>query len=227
MNFEKLIKLSKLLVPGGKSSRINNDDRATLLNHAKDVVCTDLKCLPVNETFGVVAEQQTYNLSANLTRYICPDAPGLWWYNGSNWKRLYPRTLEWLDENQGNWRDADSGDPRYYSIDGDEITVFPKPDTTLSDGFKMYFFQSSADMNVDGDYPFGGNAEISRLKKASELILFKFQELAGDIIGQEDISNKGITKYDNRIEQVKGDLNYRPDAIADEDNIMEIDEEVC
>ena len=177
MTLENLKKLAWAVIPGANKNNVLPTLLTLILNKACDDIAEYTCCLPENETFDVVAEDGEYLLHEELTRYLTMDKSGLWWNDGTQWKQLNPRTLAWLDRNRPNWRDLDSDDPEDYAISGDALTIVPKPDTDLTDGFKVYFGQAPDYMSANGDYPFvGDSTELTHLR-IFDMVIIKFAEL--------------------------------------------------
>ena len=137
MTLANLRILARAYVPGYKTA--SNSVLDLVINNGVKDIATFSACLKKNDTFNVTAETMEYALSTELTDFLVPDKPGLWWNAGTagspDWQKLDPKTLETLDYDRPDWRDEDSDDPLEYTIDGDVVTIFPKPDTTLADGF--------------------------------------------------------------------------------------------
>lgn len=164
--------LAKGYIPGAKSQVITTDVLDLIINNGVLDVATYSCCLKANKKFTVTAEQQEYVLSTVLGDYLTPDKPGLWWSNGTDFKQLNPRTLHWLDKNRPNWRSLTSASPQDYTIDGDVLTIIPKPDTTLSQGFWFYYGKKPTPMTQGEHYPFtGSSVELTHLSIFDEAIL--------------------------------------------------------
>jgi len=216
MNFANLKTLSRGYVPQAKVNVISNTNRDIILNEGARKVARLTKCLPVNETFNVVADQREYDLSSVVTRYLLPDKPGLWWYDSGEWVQMIPKTKKWLDRHKPNWRDSSSGNPYYYYIDGDTLGLEPPPDTAGTDYFKFYFFQKPQQMSSNAHYPFGYDTEISRLAGLSEAILLYWRWKALRIVGKAKGNEIIIAKKDfyEEITIQSKLLEERPDISA-------------
>ena len=163
MILSQLRQMARAMIPGAKLQVIPNEDIDLILNEgAKDIAAYTV-CLKANKKFTITDGKYEYKISTFIGDYIAVDGK-LWWYTGSKWKELYPRTLEWLDNNRPNWRDLGTGNPLYYSINSDIITLSPTPNTTLSDGLWLYYAAKSVSMTQESDYPFSGSdTELSHL----------------------------------------------------------------
>ena len=185
MNFQNLKVLANGMVPGSKRNVIKASTRDLILNEGARDVAFRTVCLKTNDTFNVVEDQDTYDISTEVSDFLTVDKPGLWWNDGNEWEKVNPRTLKWLDEKRPNWRDMDSDDPQDYAINGNEIIVIPKPDTSLSGGFKLYYGKKPPTMTASGHYPFGGANEIPRLAPLSWSIVAFWRWKAGPMIAKQ------------------------------------------
>ena len=191
MNFGKIKKLARAFVAEAKKGVVADPEIESIINFAAFEVASRSICLNKNEKFDSVADTAEYDLTDLLTRYIVPDKSGLWYRTSTstNYAQLIPKTIKWLDENKPNWRDASSGDPTHYAIDGDKLVVTPAPDSVITDAFWMYFGAAPIEMSSDDDYPFGGTSEIHRLK-GLQMALIKYAE-----IGLVKVINGGADNY--------------------------------
>ena len=155
--------MTRALVPGAKVQVIPNADVDLILNEGVKDIAAYTVCLKANKKFTITANKYEYKISTFIGDYIAVDKPGLWIYL-SKWKQLFPRTLKWLDINRPNWRDLGTGNPLYYSIDSDVITLSPTPNTTLASGLWLYYGAKPVSMSKNSDYPFSGSdTELSHL----------------------------------------------------------------
>lgn len=178
MNLGNLRTLCRLTIPGAKTTRISNATLDIIINDVVKNVNQRLGLLNQDEKFNVAADQYKYDLSDSsetVTRFFKIDNLGLWWNAGSasstDWRRLYPKTIKWLDKNFPQWRDASSGDPLYYAKKGRYLYTYPTPDTALTDGFWLYFIEQTIAMSKDSDYPFGNTSEIPEYSGLADVIV--------------------------------------------------------
>lgn len=161
MTLANLRTLIRAMIPGAKVSVITNTVLDLILNNGVRDIAAYTACLKTNETFDVVADDDEYDLSTEVTDFLVMDKPGLWWNAGTaaspNWLQLHPRTLKYFDKHSPSWRDDDSDDPQEYSIDGDVVTIRPAPDTSLTDGFWIYYGAAPTAMSAAASYPFSGS----------------------------------------------------------------------
>lgn len=221
MNLGNLITLARLYVPEANTNKVSDTNLTLLLNEgAKDVAARTI-CLKTNATFDVAASTATYNLSSKVTSFLVIDTPGLYWYDGSNWKKLTPYTLAGLDKDYPYWRDDSAADPLRYSVDGDIITIHPTPDTALTNGFKIYYGKKPTVMSSSDHYPFGTTVEIPHLAILSDTILAYVKWKLTQPVGKEFAeTNQAKYEYLSDIEGKKKMLSRRPDIITNSSAIM-------
>jgi len=218
MNLTNLRTLVRAITPGAKTSNVKNPLLNIVINSIVVDIAAYTKCLKTNAKFTITAEDYDYSLSSVLTDFLVPDKPGLWWDNGTRWKKLNPRTLEWLDKNKPNWRDLDSDDPQDYSIDGDVLTLSPTPDTTLTDGLWMYYGEKPVDMTSGDHYPFSGSTtEIPHLSIFDWAIVYgsKWKILPMINLKYADEYNRDKNQYLNEREEKFNLFKRRPDISAE------------
>jgi len=171
MTHAELKSLARGFIPGAKAQIITEPVLTLILNQGIKNIAAYTACLKANKKFTITANQAEYALSTVIGDYLVTDKSGLWWF-GTQWKKLNPRTLAWLDENRPNWRDLDAGDPQEYFIDSDILTLVPAPDTTLADGLWLYYGKAPVPMAEETDYPFSGDStELTHLSIFDDAIL--------------------------------------------------------
>lgn len=208
-----LLSLARLYVPEADSTVITDANVYILLNLAAQKFVELTEALPKETTFDAVAEGQTYNISTEVTDYQKMQIPGLWWYDSGNskWVDLKPTTIRVLDDKFPRWRDDSSGSPFRYSIDGDVITVHPKPDTSYTDGFKLYHYGISQDMAA-ATYPFtGSTTRYPFLADFEEDLLDYYKYRAKQIMGYGAQAEEAKAIFVSKTTLAKAQLKSRPD----------------
>jgi len=214
MILSALISLCRLYVPECPSTVISDADVTIILNIAAQKFVVLAEALPTYTTFNAVASDGDYSIASNVTTFAKVRKEGLWWYNSTNskWVELKPRTLQWLDTTFPQWKDAAAGNPEYYSIDGDEITVYPKPDTSYTNGFKLYHFKVSQDM-VAGYSPFSGSAtRYPFLINYEEDLIDYYKYRAKEIMNYPVDATTALTIFIGKAAKAKTELQARPDV---------------
>lgn len=196
MTLSELRSLLRLYVPHALTSVITDIQLNLILNEGVNDIASRTLCLPADTKFNAVADQQDYDLSSVVSRFLVIDKEGLFWTNGTRYKQLLPKTMKWLDENRPNWRDEGSGEPLYYLKRGSTLKVIPEPDTSTSDGFWLYFGQGAVTMTNDTHYPFSGSTtEITRLSIFDEAIILYGQWKILRAMGKKDEALSGRQEY--------------------------------
>jgi len=227
MTLSNLRTIARAIVPGAKLAIVSNAVLDLILNRGVRDVAAYTICLKVNSTFNVTAETGEYILSTEVTDFLVPDKPGLWWNRGTaaspDWVKLYPKTLQTIDKDRPTWRDDDSDDPLDYSIEGDILTVVPKPDTTLASGFWLYHGRTPADMTAVGHFTFSGSTtEYANLSIFDDAILAYWEWKAQKIFnkGQDQYKLKE-TDYKVAREEAFNLFKRRPDISAHRDTRLQ------
>lgn len=214
MVLSDLLSLCRLYVPEVDSNVISDANATIILNVAAQKFVYFAEALPTSTLFNAVAEQQEYLLSTNVATFCKVRPEGLWWYDSGNssWCQLWGTTIKWLDDNLPKWRDDDSGNPQRYSIDGDIITVHPKPDTSYTSGLKLYHFKVSVDMGT-GYYPFSGSASVRYpfLVNYEEDLIDYYKYRAKQIMGYASQAQEALTMFTNKALKAKSELKTRTD----------------
>lgn len=194
MYLSQLRTLCKAMIPGSKG--IDNATIDLIINEAVNDINTFAVCLKANSKFDVVADEDEYNLSVELANYLTPDKSGLWFYNGTIWRPVYPRTLKWLDENVPNWRNRDSGSPFYYSVDGDVLTVSPPPETSGTDYFWFYYGKKASPMTLESHFPFSGTeVEFTHLSMFNMAIVKYVKWILDPMLNKDQDANLSYQEY--------------------------------
>ncbi len=214
MKWEDLLSLSRLYIPEADSNVISDANALIIFNVAAQKFVYIAEALPTHTEFNIVASQQVYNISTNVPTYAKIRPEGLWWYDSvnSSWTQVKGKTIAWLDENLPKWRDQSAGTPQYYSIDGDEITVYPKPLTSYTNGFKLYHFKIAQDM-IAGYYPFSGSATVRYpfLVNFEEDLIDYYKYRVKQIMGYPDQAEEAMTKFVAKADKAKAELKTRTD----------------
>ena len=98
MTLSELRSLLRLYVPHALTSVITDIQLNLILNEGVNDIASRTLCLPADTKFNAVADQQDYDLSSVVSRFLVIDKEGLFWTNGTRYKQLLPKTMKWLDE---------------------------------------------------------------------------------------------------------------------------------
>lgn len=204
-------------IPGLTIAKVDAVLLDKIINSMVTEIAAYVVAIKTNDTFNVTAETGTYDLSTILPSFLSPDKPGLWWNDGTQWKKVYPRTLKWLDTNRPNWRNLSSGNPKDFSIDGNVLTIVPTPNTTLANGFKFYYGKKPTPMTSDGHYPFSGSTtEYVYLSVFDWAIVNGVRWRLKPMLGQyRDEFNQDRQLYLDERERAFSVFKKRPDISSD------------
>lgn len=179
----------------------------TLANEAqKDIVMTTncLKCA-TPYSFDTVIDQATYTLPDNILK-IDYDG-GTAYYDGTRTNRLDLVTRQYLDNYEGNWRDALKGTPLFYYMNNQLLGLYPKPDTAVVNGIIIYYIVKPTDLVNDTDIPFNSNRMLDTYHIAIPyFMLWKIAE-----IERLEIAPYYQQQYLNEINKLKKEYTYKLD----------------
>jgi len=110
--------------------------------------------------------------------------------------------LAWLDKNRPNWRSLSAGSPQDYSIDGDVLTVVPKPITAVTDGFWLYYGKQAPIMTAPEHYPFSGSTtELTHLSMFDMSIVYYAKWKIEPILSKENSEDLTEMNYKKEREE--------------------------
>ena len=222
MNLGDLRTFSRIAVPGAKKVRVTDPQLDLIINE----VCIDMNyrmgILRTDAKFDRTADKYKYDLSKaseTVSRFGKIDKMGLWWNAGSasqvNWRRIYPKTMKWLDTNFENWRDQTSTTPRYYAKQARFLVLYPTPDTALTDGLWLYFIENLVRMSEDSHFPWGHTIEFTEYAFLSKVIIKGVEAWLKQPAGKDRESSSAYGEYRIMVEEAKGLLEHSPDLQSD------------
>lgn len=213
MTLAQLRLLLRAMAPGAKSSVISDATLDLILNLAVTDIAAYTVCLKANKKFAVTANQSEYSLSTVIGDYLAVDKSGLWWNNGTQFQPVYSRTLQYLDQNRPTWRNLGAGSPYDYTIDGDILTVVPKPQTTITDGFWLYYGKKPTVMSADGHYPFSGSTTEWTHLSIFDMAIIKYAKwVVEPILNKDQDANLSYQEYLREREEKKNLFYKRLDV---------------
>lgn len=230
MNLENLRTLSRLSIPSAKTSRIKLANLDLIINEVVKDINARLHLLNQDEKFNVVADQYKYDLSEIVSRFSKIDNLGLYWNAGTasstDWRRLKPVTVKYLDKNFPQWRDADSGDPIYYAEKGRYLYTYPTPSEALTDGFWLYFIENPISMSSDSDHPFGNDIEIPEYSILTDVIIAGVKNWIQPMMSTKEQPTGTLQTYLSLLEIKRAVLKVNLDISSDEGSKLKI-KKVC
>ena len=168
--------LIRAYVPAAKIQVISNAVLDLMINQGVKDINIKAAALVGNATFNVVAEQRDYTMSQQISDFIAFTDAGLWWNQGSasslDWIRLTALTRRSLNDRYPQWANQDSDSPWRYIIEGDTLSIDPKPSASLTNGFWAFYIKKPTDMTQGSHYPFSGTTtEIASLSVFDDAII--------------------------------------------------------
>lgn len=185
-------------------------------------ICTKVRLIN-QEGFVVtsVPSQSKYNLTSISPLFLDIDESiggGVAYYNTSgNYKRIYPKTKAWLDNNSSQWRTATTGVPRYYYRYGNSIIVYPTPSSVVS-YFTIDCILLSNPFNNLNIMPFN---QLPYLAPFHQSLVLYLQWRAKIKIGKADESDTALKAYDGYVQWMiatigggkYGEIEFRPSGL--------------
>lgn len=220
MTQAQLLSLARLRIPEINSTDVISDaDLLIILNLACVKFINRTDALPTSSLFNLVLNLNEYSLASYVSTFGKIRKEGLWIYNAENskWNPLSPTTMSVLNRDFPSWINADSSIPRYYSLDGDTLTLYPKASATYAgtNYLKIYHFARSTDMAGSTQYPFSGSASIRypHLADFEEVLIDYVRYEMKEIIGKAGDGAASQSKFYLECDEIKKKLMSRPDLI--------------
>jgi len=223
MTLDEMIEEFRYLMPGAKSTVMNDTRVTTLLNRGVRKCNEIAQIYGDDDTIDLAEGIYKYSISEELPTMLDIDKSGCWFLDGTKWRKVYPKTEKWMDENIQNWRDvvADSnayGNTRYVWTKGDDIYIYPAPDEAITGGLKVYFLVDPTDMSNGSNYPWHNTTtEIKRLRPMDDAIIAYARWKSSATLGKD--SKGALTQQEFRKEVIraKRQVNKRLDIEFDRD----------
>lgn len=224
MNLSELKSCLRTLSPKTTTDNLSDLQLVFFINEAVKEICVDAQIQETEKAFNVVAGQSEYSLTDIDSRLITINKSGLYWYNGTNYKQLDPKTRKYLDEHYATWRNRTAGTPQSYFIEGDILTVFPTPDASISNGFKLSYIRRFLPMANDTDQPFhtesSQSTQINRYDVLSWSIIDKCLVFLNKVLQEQQAETLKEQLYRaNLILRLK-QIKIRPDINTTKYNVM-------
>jgi hypothetical protein len=199
MTLSELRQVVRAMIPGAKKNEVDNTLLDILLNAGAKDVTSFCELLPTSKKFNAVASQgdkaNPYLLTTVIANYLTAGSGGLWWNSGDGttpkWKKLNPRTTEWLDENRPNWKEIADGTPEDYAIDGNNLYVIPAPVSSLTNGFWLDYISVPSSMTQVTHYPFSGTTtEYTHLSMFDFSIIYYARWKIIPMLGEDSMNDE-------------------------------------
>lgn len=218
MTRAQLKTIARATIPGAKKTTVKDTLLELFLQRAAYDVASRTICLPTRQRFDSVADLVEYDLSSVVADFLVIDKPGLWFKNTatSNYIRLFPRTVKWLDINRTTWRNEPADAPRYYYQNGNNLGMIPAHDTAIVEAFELWYGRKPAAMSNDNHYPFTGTtSQIARLEPLDDAILAYVEWQITKVLNKgQDAFRLKETQYERIVALKKLEINRRKDIVA-------------
>lgn len=177
MNLGQLRNRVKRQIPQATGDSINDGTINDELNHGVDEVNLMIMAYKTFKDIQNVPNQQVYSLSTICPGYLSMSKSGVWWFdqNGKS-KRVYSKTIRWLDNFLQNWRDQAPGIiPTWYWHENDDLGFQPAVSLAGSSSanfFRVHYLVEASPMTQDANYPWWNRSnELSALRAADNAIV--------------------------------------------------------
>lgn len=227
MTLANLRTLTRAITPGATTGVIPSDNVLLdlILNKGVEEIAAYTACLPTNKKFNAVASQgdasDPYIISTVIGNYLTVGGGGLWWNQGSvaspQWKKLYPRTIEYLDENRTNWHEIADGTPEDYTIDGDNLYIVPAPVSSLTSGLWLFYSKTPGTMSDATHYAFSGSTtNLTHLSMFDFAIVYYARSKISPMLNKETGENLSYAEYikerDEKFDLLKNNADFAQQA---------------
>jgi hypothetical protein len=225
MTLNQLILWANALVPAAAAESVLPSISTTqlckrdIINEAQLEFVRLTKCLSSEKRFTVTASNPTYSIITHIPDFMEFREEGIW-HNRSgsttNWYRVKPTTMRYLDDKFPSWRNQSTSDlVNYYTQDGDTLTFKDTPSYTLTNGFRAYYYAIPSEVSSLTSYPFTNTTESSRLKSYEKVLLVYYESRALGIMGFRDDANNKMLEFYQLCSKSKGELDSRRDIAQD------------
>lgn len=141
----------------------------TELNEGQLEIAYLTDCLPTEANFNITADTETYALSTIASDFLKIDREGglqiKTLVSNTQFDRMTYRSMEELDEMYPGWRDQASSAPHSYFQRGNNIHIFPKFSSAVTNGGRIYFLEKPDTMSSDSSEPFNGASYLTPFHK--------------------------------------------------------------
>ena len=173
--------------------------------------------------FSFVLEQQIYSISDIAPNYLGIVKSGIWWKDDSDtFKYRIATTRRWLDSKIPNWRDASSGVPFWYWIDGDELGFYVKPSTAWT--CRIYHLMKAVSMDNANNYPWKNTTtEVTSLQPLDDAIVSYAIWKLSAAVGKDSNATPEEALFLREIQKGMQEIRRRKDLTSDVDAFMRMD----
>ena len=225
MKLSELIIRAKLTVPSLRDAGLDDTSLTTLLNEACDEANLIARTYKGYTDFNITADTFIYNLSSIAPTFLGSDKRGLWIQDGDGtWQKIIPKTAKWLDKKFENWRSASSADiAQYYSIDVDELLIYPPIDEARSSGGRLYHLKKATAMGNGDHFPYSGSAtELTALKPMDKAIISYIRYLLDPALGRKKDEISSYQVFLSECKIAASQIKRRNDVTSDDNYRMDV-----
>lgn len=204
-------------LPAATVESISDDDIRTELNIGVNEANRWTQVYKGYTEFSFVPEQQIYSLSEYVPDYLGITKTGVWWQDASEkFQFRVSKTIKWLDLHIPNWRDAGSGQPFWYWIDGDELGFYQKPSTAYT--VRMYHLKKATSMDNNNNYPWKNTTtEVTAFQGIDDAIIAYARMRLSPAVGKDGNENPLYQEFIREINKARQQIRRRKDLMADLD----------
>lgn len=219
--FEERLRIE---VPNIGTMGLESSQIYRLLSQAVDQVNLITKVYRGYTDFNVTAEVGSYSLSTVAPTFLGMAKEGVYFKDAnSQWQVVYPKTRAWVAKFYPGWLNATSAAlPRWYWVEGDEISFYNKPSTTRTSGARVYHLKKGTVLTNADYYPFSGTTEsVDLIPLDDAIIAYVKMKLVPSFGKNTDID---LMRRDFLAECRKGakQIRRRPDLTLDSTYTMTI-----
>lgn len=223
MNLADLKQRCKLKLPNLGQTGVTEEYLTELLNQAVDRCNEVAKIYTKKSYFNIVANQATYLLSENVAEYLGLISTPLYFLTSSGaWKKVYPKTKAFIERTFEDFLNAESVDlPQYYYVNGDELVLYPPPNTSRDDGAMLEHLRTGSPMSNDNHFPFtGSETEITAFRPMDEGLVAFVKWQVEPSYGKVSDTDLGEQRFNSEVRKAKRKIKRRPDASGSPYNRM-------
>jgi hypothetical protein len=148
---------------------------------------------------------------------------GVWFFDSAGKsKYLFPKTRRWLDLYIRNWRDQGSGDPNWYSIEGDELLLFYTPDAART--VRVHHLKKSTPMDNLDNYPWWNRpTELTALRFYDNAIIAYAIWMLSPALMDKENRNYYEQQFYAKVKMANSQCKRHPDMTTDYDYFIRPD----
>lgn len=219
MTLTELENTIRLYVPGATSQVISSARLWDLINKGVRDVNEQLGVLQADTKFDITADKQEYTINTDIADdFVRMDVGGLWFYDGTQWNEVIPKTEKWVNEFARNWRSySSSSKPLWYFIKPNKLFFVPAYNTTTSSGGWIYYIKTPQDLTGGDQYPWTASEtdHFTQFDCLDDAIIAYAQWKLSQPLGQKANGIIDQAAYENRLAKCERIFMMQPDLSND------------